>query len=374
MNDLPLERLLATLRQGVTAWNEWRQQAKADVVDLRGIDLSGLDLPSANLSRCNLHGATLSSANLQRADLQHSDFVRAKLFQTNLGGANLRGANLRGAFLAKAKLDAADLSNATLHGTNLQGASLRGANLEWALLARCDVRGADFRKVLCGGTAFSQTKLSEARYLESAVHSRGSSLGIEILSASGTRLPVAFLRGCGIEDSVLTFLAADRADHSDKFYSVFISYSHKDRAFASQLHDRLQASGVRCWRDEKRMGPGDDIYEEVDKGIREQEKILLCASESSLSSWWVDAEIESAFAKERELMRAAKIRSPVLIPINLDGYMFSERWLSGKRRIVQSRLAADFTDPSKFGEQFKRLRKALMRTEKPAAKEAPPSS
>ena len=29
------------------------------------------------------------------------------------------------------------------------------------------------------------------------------------------------------------------------------------------------------------MRPGDDIYDEVDKGIREHEKILLCASEHS---------------------------------------------------------------------------------------------
>ena len=167
----------------------------------------------------------------------------------------------------------------------------------------------------------------------------------------GTRLPRAFLRGCGVEDDVLTFVA-ERPDHADRFYSVFISYSHNDRAFAAQLHDKLQALGVRCWLDERRMRPGDDIYDEVDKGIREHERILLCASESSLSSWWVDAEIDSAFAKERELLQTAKIRSPVLIPINLDNYMFSERWHSGKRRMYSrgsrptSRIPAGSTSRS----------------------------
>jgi hypothetical protein len=195
------------------------------------------------------------------------------------------------------------------------------------------------------------------------VHLRASSLGIEVLATIGAQLPLAFLRGCGVEDDVLAFLGVEGTAHSEKFYSVFISYSHKDRAFGSQLHDALQASGVRCWLDEKRMRPGDDIYDVVDKGIREHDKILLCASESSLSSWWVDAEIESAFAKERELMQANKIPSPVLIPINLDGYMLSDRWQSGKRRIVQSRLAADFTDPRRFDEQLAKLREALTRTE-----------
>jgi hypothetical protein len=39
------------------------------------------------------------------------------------------------------------------------------------------------------------------------------------------------------------------------------------------------ASGARL--DEKQMLPGDDIYEQVDRGIR-----LLCFSQHSLTSWW----------------------------------------------------------------------------------------
>ena len=336
MTDAQLEELVATLRRGTSAWNEWRDQGRAQVIDLRGADLSGLSLIGANLSRCNLHGASLSSANLKGADLQHSDFVRAKLFQANLGQANLRGANLRSAFLAKANLDDADLSNATLHGTNLQGASLRRANLEFTILARCDLRGADLHKAVCGGTAFSRIKLSEVRHLDTVVHSQASSLGIESVVLSRGNLPIVFLRGCGVEEDVLKFLLVPQNNEVHSFYSVFISYSHKDRSFATQLHDRLQAAGVRCWLDERHMRPGDDIYDEVDKGIREHEKILLCASEHSLSSWWVDAEIDAAFAKERELMQVTKRRALVLIPINLDGYMFSERWKSGKRRLLFS--------------------------------------
>lgn len=38
---------------------------------------------------------------------------------------------------------------------------------------------------------------------------------------------------------------------------------------------------MRCWRDEKQMLLGDDIYEQVDRGIRLWDKVLLCCSRHS---------------------------------------------------------------------------------------------
>ena len=41
----------------------------------------------------------------------------------------------------------------------------------------------------------------------------------------------------------------------------------------------------------------------TDRGIHLWDKVLLCCSESSLASWWVDNEIGSTFVKEQQFMK-----------------------------------------------------------------------
>ena len=158
-----------------------------------------------------------------------------------------------------------------------------------------------------------------------------------------------------------------------KFYSCFISYSHANKSFARRLHDQLQARGIRCWLDEKQLLPGDDIYAQVDRGIRLWDKVLLCCSKDSLTSWWVDNEIDTAFEKERQLMKERGKKVLSLIPLNLDGYMF-DGWTGSLKRPVCSRLAANFIgwedNDEKFESEFENVVKALHSDD--SARERPP--
>jgi hypothetical protein len=214
--------------------------------------------------------------------------------------------------------------------------------------------------------------MKDARGLASCKHHGPSFIDHLTLRKSGD-LPINFLRGCGLPEPLINYLPSILND-AIQFYSCFISYSHQDKAFARRLHDALQGRGIRCWLDEKQLLPGDDLYEEVDRGIRLWDKVLLCCSKNSLTSWWVDNELGKAFVKEQALMKERKKPILVLIPLDIDGYLFNG-WSNGKASRVLERLAADFqgweTSHAKFEEQVEKVVEALRAD--PHARERPPT-
>ena len=101
---------------------------------------------------------------------------------------------------------------------------------------------------------------------------------------------------------------------------------------------------------------------------------MLCASKDSLTSWWVERELETAFDRERQLREKHGKQVLCLIPLNLDDYMFSDDWKSPHKALVTKRLAPDFkgweTDNAIFEREIENVIKALRCDD--GAREKPP--
>ena len=256
---------LGILEQGVEIWNKWRNKnpsidinlTRANLLDL---DLREIDFHCVDLQESFLSNADLSYADLSRAILNKSRLSSAKLYKANLtqassretifgNGANLSLATLKGVDLTgsefpsdnlsdidlqEACLKAVDFSNADLRNADFKLADLTDANLSHA-----DLRGADFRDAtilntsLVGAsfdtTNFDSTNLSGAHFgntvivnvdfsntkgLKEISHYGASNLDIESIKLAKGKMPLEFLRGCGLSDWKI---------ESTKFYNPDLS-------------------------------------------------------------------------------------------------------------------------------------------------------
>lgn len=190
------EEHLKILEQGVEAWNEWREENPNIRPNLSESHLVKMDLLGANFTGANLTKASLIWANLSIANL-----TWANLIEANLGLANLMGADLLGANIMGASLIWTNLVKATLNEAHLDAANLIGANF-----TRADLDKTSFRWAAIAGTTFADVDLSTAEELETVQHLGPSFIDIHTLYRSGGKIPEAFLRGCGVQPELITYL------------------------------------------------------------------------------------------------------------------------------------------------------------------------
>ena len=324
---------LARVEKGARAWNAWRSSRPKIIPDLSAANLSGRSLDGANFTRVDLERANLSHATLTETNFVEANLAGADLSDAVLSRSSFLRANFRGAALSRASLDVSDcrfadftkatlvsanlswsrvrdaklleavLDDSNLHetdlgGANLSAASLSGANLSQAYLGDANLRDANLRSANLSGAYFRSTDLTNASFgrtglgdldlsralgLETVVHHGPSIIGVQTLYLSKGNIPEAFLRGCGIPESFLTYVKS-LVGNPIEYYSCFISYSTIDQDFAERLYADLQASKVRCWFAPHDVRAGKKLYEQIDEAIRLHDKLLLILSPASMSS------------------------------------------------------------------------------------------
>jgi hypothetical protein len=360
---------LAILKQGAEVWNRWREENPEIKPSLVGEDLVGMNLGEINfhkvsLGRANLRGSNLVKANLNEASLRKANLGMAILREANLQEAHLSNVNLCEADLNEAQLDGAFLSRADLSQANLRGVTCVLTNFTEANLSRVNFTEACFLN-----TIFGDTDLTDAKGLECCEHWGPSVIDHRTLVRSG-RLPLAFLRGCGLPEVMIHYLPS-LLNEPIQLYSCFISYSYQDEPFANRLYDTFQGKGVRCWYAPKDIQGGKKIHEQVDEAIRVYDKLLLILSEHSMQSNWVKTEIANARQREDTQKRQ------LLFPIRLVDFEAIRNWKcfdadrgTDTAREIREYFIPDFSnwkDHDSFEKAFTRLLRDLKADEPPTS-------
>jgi uncharacterized protein YjbI with pentapeptide repeats len=164
------EEHLKILRQGVAAWNDWREK-NPEVLrpDLNEANLIRANLSGANLSGASLRETLLNGADLNRALLSGADLNRVHLFEANLSEAHLSEAHLIAATLSGANLSRANLGGAILDWANLSGATLSEAHLSGATLSEAHLSGANLVMAQLIGTDLRDATLTGSRVYGASV-------------------------------------------------------------------------------------------------------------------------------------------------------------------------------------------------------------
>ncbi|MBD3387287.1 TIR domain-containing protein [candidate division KSB1 bacterium] len=124
---------------------------------------------------------------------------------------------------------------------------------------------------------------------------------------------------------------------------LFISYSHKDKAFALELSDALQNEGADVFIDKWEIKIGDYFLDKIFEAINESNFIVAVLSYNSVQSKWVLLELKEAKKLEKQ------DKKTLILPIKIDDCTVPE--------VLQDKNYADFA--SDYNEAFNELLMAI---------------
>ena len=131
---------------------------------------------------------------------------------------------------------------------------------------------------------------------------------------------------------------------------IFISYSHKDKAFVDRLAMQLVRRNVNVWLDRWELAVGDSLVERIQEAVDGASALLVILSKASVASEWCKKELSAGLLRELEEKRVVVM--PVMledcdVPVFARGKLFADfrsDFDTGLRAIVEA--TAKITTPS----------------------------
>lgn len=108
---------------------------------------------------------------------------------------------------------------------------------------------------------------------------------------------------------------------------VFISYSSKDRGTIARLAADLTSLGVKVWWDRWEIKVGDSLYEKIQQGIDQAAWLCAALSPNSISSSWVQRELQAALDLEltgKQVFVLPVLLAPCTVPLFLRSRAYAD--------------------------------------------------
>lgn len=124
--------------------------------------------------------------------------------------------------------------------------------------------------------------------------------------------------------------------------AVFLSHSSKDAAVARRLAKDLRTNGVGVWYAEWEIRPGDSLRRKIDEGVDRATHFLVLLSPNSLTSEWVQTELDAGMVKRIEgncrLIPVVLGVDDFQVPVILRGLLWVrlEPYEEGLRKLIET--------------------------------------
>lgn len=126
---------------------------------------------------------------------------------------------------------------------------------------------------------------------------------------------------------------------------IFLSHNHADKPFVRRLAADLDNQGVQYWLDEAEIKVGESLIEKIRDGIDKVDFVAVVLSPDSVSSAWVQREVDVAMNQEI-LGRRVKVLPLMYRTCDVPGFLLGKRY-------------ADFTDDGRYQAAFEDLVRSL---------------
>jgi uncharacterized protein YjbI with pentapeptide repeats len=151
---------VAKLKEGVQAWNAWRN-ANPDIEP----DLRYLDLTTPEWRDTALRNTKHPWRAPLLIDCSNANFSNANLWKANFSGTYCSGTNFSRAIFDRANFSTAYCGNANFEGAYCEGANFTNAACEGAVFAQAFFEGANFSSAYIARASFSRTRCPSAIFV-----------------------------------------------------------------------------------------------------------------------------------------------------------------------------------------------------------------